>query len=70
MSEFPWKARIFQHSGSPDTVCIHDAHGREIVHWAGFDGVPGTKAEIRARARLIVRAVNALVRVPTEERVA
>lgn len=60
MSGFPWKAKIWQHVGQPDTVCIKDADDREIVSWTGFDGVPGTKAEIRARARLIVRAVNAL----------
>lgn len=63
--ETPWRAQIWQHSGLSDTVCIKDAQGREIVSWAGFDGVPGTKAEIRARARLIVKAVNALTRNPS-----
>ena len=55
----PWKAAIWRHSGGSDTVCIKDADDREIVSWTGFDGVPGTKAQIRARARLIVKAVNA-----------
>ena len=55
----PWRAAIWQQSGATDTVCIKDAHGNEIVGWHGFDGVPGTKAGIRARCRLIVRAVNA-----------
>lgn len=56
----PWRAAIWRNSGRPDTVCIKDALGREIVGWNGFDGVPGTKAEIRERARLIVNSVNAL----------
>lgn len=62
IGDTPWKAAIWQHTGgASDMVCIKDAHGNEIVSWLGFDGVPGTKAEIRARCRLIVRAVNALV---------
>ncbi|MEK7414309.1 MAG: hypothetical protein AAB263_13420 [Planctomycetota bacterium] len=54
----PWKAAIWRHSGQPDTVCIKDAQGREIIGWNGFDGVPCTKAEIRANAHRIVTAVN------------
>jgi hypothetical protein len=54
----PWRACIWRHTGSSDTVCIKNADGREIVGWNGFDGVPCTKAEIRANARLIAKAVN------------
>jgi len=49
----PWRSKIWPSSGSPDTVCIKDAKGREIIGWAGFDGVPCTKEEIRANARLV-----------------
>lgn len=56
----PWRAVIWRHSGQPDTVCVKDAQGREIIGWPGFDGVPCTKAEIRANAKLAAAAPDLL----------
>lgn len=53
-----WKAVVWKHSGGSDTVCIKDSRDREIIAWPGFDGVPCTKAEIRANARFIAAARN------------
>lgn len=56
----PWTARIWQHPGKADTVCVKDSREREIIGWNGFDGVPCTKAEIKANARLVAAAKRAL----------
>jgi hypothetical protein len=56
----PWKAHIWRHPGQPDTVCVKDANGREIIAWTGFDGTPCTKAETRANARLAAAAPDLL----------
>lgn len=55
-----WRARIWRHGGQPDTVCVVDKSGREVIAWTGFDGVQGSKAEIRARAKLVAAAPTLL----------
>ncbi len=49
----PW--RVFDSNG---VVCIHDAYGREIVHWKGFDSSAVPPSQRAALARRIVAAVN------------
>ena len=51
-----WRAQIWRNSGMADTVCVYGDRQREIIAWSGFAGVPCTKAEIRANAKLAAAA--------------
>jgi len=54
-----WEPCVYRHSGRPDTVCVKQ-DGKEIINWMGFDGVPLTKAQIRAMVKLICLLRNNL----------
>lgn len=55
----PWVPQVYPHPGHPDTVCVK-AGGEEIINWMGFDGVPCTKKQIRANAKLLATLRNAV----------
>lgn len=54
------QAVIYRHAGQPDTVCLKDDRGNELVNWMGFDGNVYTKAVTRANAKRLAAGWNAL----------
>ena len=56
----PWRVGTFRSSGNHWTIWIEDRMGVVIVPWLAFDDSFFTAREFIARAKLIVRAVNAL----------
>ena len=55
----PW--RVFTagpKSSSPHTIEIHDADGKEVVSWMGFDRSDYSRAWHLKNAKFIVKAAN------------
>lgn len=57
--KLPWSVFTAGPKSSPHTIEVHDADGKEVVSWMGFDRSDYSRAWHLKNARFIVKAANA-----------